>query len=464
MPTATPTRRPSILFLMSDEHRPDVTGYEGNTVVRTPVLDELARTGVVFRNAYTPSPICVPGRQAMMSGQFPRTCRCERYGEDLPPFSMTFARRLSQYAYDTICVGKLHHMGVDQMQGWTQRAAGDVHVDRRYIEGRDQASFDALPRAEDGCGKWSDAKEILRAGIVDHRRESEKVRAACSVLRGRYIAPDYDRPNPHQPVLLKASFTRPHYPYHTTADKFEYYLPRVQPFLDEPVFDHPFLSERAVKVGQDVTVRDMRRVTAAYYGMIEELDEDYGTILDTLRRVGQDPDDWIIIYTSDHGEMLGEHGIWEKQKFFEASARVPLIIRYPKRFAPRVVEENVNLCDLFATLCELTDVPTPDGLDSRSLVPLMTGETRAWHERYHNETVSQFGGRNLMIKRNALKYQYYGPQMPEVLFDLQRDPTERANFIDEPRYAEAVKTFRQRRDALGFSPTPGKPYVNAGYA
>ena len=119
---------PNILFLMSDEHRADITGYAGDPVVRTPTLDGLARTGAVFGNAYTASPICIPGRQAMMSGQFPRTCGCEIFAQDLPTGHMTFARRFSQYAYHTVAAGKLHHTGPDQMQGWSQRIGSAMQV------------------------------------------------------------------------------------------------------------------------------------------------------------------------------------------------------------------------------------------------------------------------------------------------------------------------------------------------
>ena len=217
--------------------------------------------------------------------------------------------------------------------------------------------------------------------------------------------------------------------------------------MNERVFDHPFLSQRQVRPGVDASERELRRATAAYYGMVETIDSHYGQVLDALRHAGHNPDDWMIVYTSDHGEMLGQHGIWEKQKFFEASVRVPLIIRYPKRFASgRTVSENVNLCDLFATLCELTGTDTPAGLDSRSLVPLMEGRTEGWD----NESVSQFGGRNLMIKRDHLKYQYYGEDMPEVLFDLRRDPDETTNFLADPAYAEDIRCFRERRAVYGF--------------
>ena len=148
----------------------------------------------------------------------------------------------------------------------------------------------------------------------------------------------------------------------------------MDPYLDQEVSDHPFLSQHQVRPGEDASERELRRATAAYYGMVETIDDYYGQVLDRLRQVGQDLDDWIIIYTSDHGEMLGQHGIWEKQKFYEARARVPLIIRWPKGFGDgRDIDENVNLCDLFATLCDLCGISTPPGLDSRSLAPLLQG-------------------------------------------------------------------------------------------
>lgn len=468
-------RPPNILFLMSDEHRPDVAGFAGNAVVRTPVLDELARTGTVFTHAYTPSPICIPGRQAMMAGQLPRTCGCEYFGQDLPPGSMTFAQRLSQWAYATMACGKLHHVGRDQMQGWTRRAAPDMFVNEAFIRGRHDPAFEKYPPRHPRW-KWPDVTELHRARPAAHSRnqvmDRRATQAADDFIEDYFVDMTYDRAQPDRPLLLKHSLIQPHYPYVTERDKLAYYFNRVEPFIDEPVFDHPFLSQRSIEVGFDqATEREVRRATAAYYGMIETVDGHFGEVLDALRRVGQNPDDWVIIYTSDHGEMLGEHGVWEKQKFFEASVRVPLVIRWPRRFKPGVVTENVNLCDLFATICEVAQVPLPPdeqtvggrGLDSRSLIPLMRGDTDAWHARWHNETVSQFGGTNLMIKRDALKYQFYGDAMPEVLFDLGTDPAERQNLIDDPRYAQQVETFRRRRGALGFGPDADTDYRNAGY-
>ena len=453
--------RPNILFLMSDEHRSDVTGYAGNDVIHTPTLDFLAETGVVFRNAYAASPICIPGRQAMMSGQLPMTCGCHRFGDDLAPDSMTFARRFAQYAYNTACAGKLHHMGADQMQGWTVRIGSDVHTTDRYIDGKVEREF-AKYTPESGTGKWSNQKEIERAGAgqsINAIADEYSVLGAEDYLTGYFADPYYDRPASHRPLLFKLSLTQPHYAFKTDEEKFLYYLNRV-PIYQEPRADHPVLSRTQAGPDVEATPRDIRRATAAYYGMIETVDEQYARVLDHLDQLGQDIDDWIIVYTSDHGDMLGEHGIWEKTQFYEGSARVPLIIRWPKAFAGgTVVDENVNLCDLFATLCDLAEIPVPEGRDSRSLVPLMKGDTSGWV----NETVSAYTKNGVMIKHDALKYCSYGADTPEVLFDLEKDPKEITNVIDDPSYAEAVKRFRARRDELGYGPAGNAGYTGAGY-
>ncbi len=459
----TGDRPPNILFLMSDEHRADVAGFAGDAIVRTPTLDMLAQTGIVFRNAYTPSPICVPGRQAMMAGQLPRTCGCRTFADDLAPGHMTFARRFAQHAYATVACGKLHHTGTDQMQGWARRIAGDTTVAPRFIPDRDAAAFarHAQPLA---AVKWSDAKEVQRACIGQGPHvlaDALTVQGACQFIEEQFASPVYDRAHLQQPLLLKVSLVQPHYPYTAEAGKFAYYLNRVRPFLDQPVSSHPFLSQRQVRPGEDATEREIRRATAAYYAMIEAMDDAFATVLDALAQMGQNLDDWIVVYTSDHGEMLGEHGVWEKQKFYEASVRVPLIARWPAAFAGgRTRQENVNLCDLFATLCDLAGLPIPPGLDSRSLAPLLHGaENPAWDD----ESVSQFGSHNLMIKRGYLKYQYYGEESPELLFDLHADPGETTNFLAAPAYADDLARFRARRAALGYGPDAPTEYVNAGY-
>lgn len=457
--------RPNVLFLMDDEHRPDVFGFAGDDVVRTPTLDRLAGTGTTFSNAYTPSPVCCPARQSMMAGQLPRTCGCLGW-DDLDPGYYTFARHFAEHGYMTACAGKLHHQGWDQMQGWRKRL-GPTPMKRpthhTYLEKKDPEAFERWEKDYDPGSrwKWSYAKEVKRAGVgdsqvqVDDRRSVEGTE---EYVRQYFTSPYYDRQRADdRPLLLKVSLVQPHFPFFTTEERFEYYLNRVEPYVEEPP-DHPFLRTHAVEPGVDATERELRRATAAYYGMVETVDDYFGRVLDALEAAGEDLDEWVIVYTSDHGEMLGEHGVWEKKQFYEASARVPLVIRPPERYDPGTVEENVNLCDLYATLCELAGLPVPDGLDSRSLVPLMEGNTDDWTD----ETVSQYDGRNLMIKRGDLKYGYYGEEDPEVLWDLDRDPSETTNYVDDPAYEAAVERFRDRRDELGYGPDPDE-YTGAGY-
>lgn len=447
-------KKPNILFLMCDEHRFDVLGYAGNRIIKTPVLDSLAKQAVVFNNAYTPSPICIPARQCLMSGCLPKHCGCEEYGQDLPAGSMTFARCLAAAGYETVACGKLHHMGGDQMQGWTMRMGADIKIDPHYIPGYTRQKSAQADYKIAGFEKWSNAKEIKRAGAGENcaaqAADSYALLGALNFIKDRFVDAYYDRVNTEQPLLLKVSFNRPHYPYFTSERLFSYYLNRVPLYDKDTVFDHPFLSRHRVQIGKDVSEREARRAVAAYYGMIESADSDFSTIIEALEHAGQNIDDWIIIYTSDHGEMLGQHGVWEKQKFFEASVKVPLFIRWPKKFTAHRVEKNVNLCDIFATLCELTGTSVPEGLDSRSLVPLMKTAGAPWE----NETVSHFkdvgGFANVMIKKDNLKYQYYGETDSEVLFDLLKNPTETQNFIDDDTYCEAVRRFRLKKNELGY--------------
>jgi choline-sulfatase len=458
------TQQPNILFLMDDEHRADVLGYAGDDVVRTPTIDHLAETGVVFENAYTPSPRCMPARQCMMSGQLPRRCGCESYGEDLSPQSMTWSRRLAQFGYETVAAGKLHHTGEDKAQGWTKLIGKGGGCNVEKLPEAPNVTGSSRP----GGAKWSDAKEVRRAGTgapgvgwKDHT-DDYRVEGALQYIESKFLDPHYDRESPESPVALKVSLAQPHYPYLTTEERFKYYLTRVDPYDDEADVafdDHDFLGARRLEVGSDsfhgregdVSPREVRRATAAYYGMVETVDEYFGRIIEMLESVGEDLDEWIIVFTSDHGEMLGQHGVWEKGHFFEGSARVPLIIRYPDRFEPGTVTENVNLCDLFATLCSLTEttLPPEHTLDSRNLVPLLEGRREDWLETHENESISAYES-NVMIKRDGLKFLSMADDT-DVLFDLDADPGETQNRINDPEYAGAIDEFRSRRDSLGYA-------------
>lgn len=440
---------PNILILMSDEHRFDVSGFAGNKVVRTPFLDSLAKDAVIFENAYTPSPVCIPARQCIAAGQYPRTCGVESYGEDLTPNYQTFAKTFTQNGYKTAAAGKLHHFGIDQMQGWLYRIAGDCEVAPGYylLEGASDKKY-KIPN------KWDEKKEILRAGPGNSayaRRDKLAIEGSRNFIYEHFIDSYYDRATPEMPLMLYVGLLNPHYPYIAEESLFNYYLNRVELYENQEPFEHPFLGKSAncgpIMPEKDISVREIKRAMAAYYANIETIDHQFEEVAKAIEETGENLDEWIIIYTTDHGEMLGEHGIWEKQKFFEGSVKVPLFVRYPKKYKAKVVSENVNLVDLYATLCELTEIETPKGLDSRSLVPLLEGNGEDWL----NETISQWAGNKLMIKWGDIKYQMYTQDKSEVLFDLKVDSLERHNLIEELEYKELVPRFRERAKALGFS-------------
>lgn len=432
-------KRPNILFLMADELRYDVTGFGGNNVVRTKNLDSLAKNACVFTNAYTPSPICIPARQCIAAGQFTTSCNCRRWFEDLEPGHLTFPRLLSQHGYTTVACGKLHHVGPDQMQGYTRRFGMEAEVVDKYIP-------DIKEIENKFSNKWSQTQEVENAcgGVKTWTIRQDEVAAESAeyFIEQYFSDPFYKRNTPNKPLLLTVSFNQPHYPYVAEPQLLDYYMDKVPVYADEEIFDHPFLSMYSVKASEAV----LRKATAAYYAMTQTMDEYVGRVVNAIEKTGQSLDDWMIIFTSDHGEMLGQHGVWEKQKFFEASAKVPCFIKLPHQKKPSVCNKNINLCDLYATVCETANIDAPQNLDSTSLCALIKGE----EDNRLNETMSTFDITNIMIKKDDLKYQYYAADNSEVLFDLSKDITESKNLIGFEEYAEEIGYFRKRIQDYGY--------------
>lgn len=413
----------NILFLMADEFRRDAAGFGGNAVARTPCLDGLAAGARVFSNAYTPSPVCVPARQCLATGMYPFRNGCEGFHTDLEPGAPTFARWFAEHGHYTVCCGKLHHRGPDQMQGWLQRIGSETAV--RWPEAFSE-------RSQIGRRSWRGADDVRAAGagvspLAMH--DDLTVQGACDFLRmhfgGMYSVP------PDVPLLLMVSLQQPHFPLLCDDDLFEHYRTRVSAPENVAHPDHPVLARSALAVSEQETLR----ARAAYAGMVEMTDRRFARVLETLRECGQNPDEWLIVFTSDHGDLLGDHGCWEKRSFFEASAGIPLFVRGPG--IPAGHDERVsNLVDLFPTLCEAAGLPVPSGLDGKSLLAPC------------EETLSQLGRGHFMLRRGALKYLSFGGDAEDVLFDLAEDPGELRNLASLESHAEIVKTFRARLKEL----------------
>ena len=460
-----PDRKPHILLLINDEHRADVLPIESNAHIRTPNLDQIIDRGFYFRNAYTPSPICVPARQSFLSGLYPRNCGSLNFGDAMPSEVLTIPGHLSRYGYTTCLAGMMEFVGPDQMHGWQRRIGLDIGSRNNGYEPAADPEHQALIEREPGTGKWPNKVTMevqhARAGrghYMQHDRYC--VDGALMYLNEYFVNEPWDRTNP-APLLIAVSLWSPHYPYQCPDDLFAHYLRRVNPYVENVPehFETPDFFK--VPIGQAVTYREAHRATAAYYGMIDWMDGQFGRVLKRLDELNV-LDDFAIVFLSDHGEMLGQKGLWEKQQYFEGSARVPFAIQWPHRFpnGGSTVHENVSLVDLFPTLCDIANVPVPENLDGRSVIPLMDGTDHNWPDDVYSELWNVHNGPSVMVKHGDLKlFRFDGHEgvpgtdedrwaCPEQLYDLGRDPGETVNLIENPAYAKQLTELRARLDNL----------------
>ena len=277
-------KKPHILILMTDQQRADHTPMEDHPYVESPTIAEIAEHGAYFRNAYVPSPVCVPGRQAILSGQYPRHCGCRRFGEDLAPDVVTYPQWFGNHGYYTAAAGKMHFMGQDQMHGWQRRIGFDQATSASAYAGFDGEAARDLADPIEGTGKWIWDDEVRNARYGEGywaRHDRYAVDGALIFLDQFFAGPDYDRVG-QRPLLLQVSLVMPHYPYICREERFKYYMTRVEPYLDPPGEIHPCQRQRLLEVGKEVTERQVQRATAAYCGMISEADEQFRRVIDRL--------------------------------------------------------------------------------------------------------------------------------------------------------------------------------------
>ena len=314
--------KPHILLLINDEHRPDIMQIEGNSVIRTPTLTRFIDQGLYFRNAYTPSPVCVPARQSFLSGLYPRNSGCLNFGDPMPTGVRTIPGHLGNYGYYTCCAGKMHFVGTDVMHGWHERIGRDIIGNNGYPYPAVKNEYTAQIEREPGTGMKRDkcAQEIRDAqpGIGHWMLHDQyNVDGALLFLEEYFVNASYDRPKA-APLCMAVSLIAPHYPYQCPLDLFNYYMQRVEPIIEEPNDKFSYDNFFRVQVGKDVTYRQAHRATAAYYGMIEWMDAQFGRVIEKMEHLNV-LDDFIVVFLSDHGEMLGTKGLWEKQSYFEPS-------------------------------------------------------------------------------------------------------------------------------------------------
>ncbi|WP_024302642.1 choline-sulfatase [Pseudogulbenkiania sp. MAI-1] len=435
------SKKPNILILMADQLTPGALAAYGNTVCKTPNIDKLASQGVVFDSAYTNSPLCAPARYVFMSGKLPSRIRGYDNASELPSEVLTFGHYLRHAGYHTILSGKMHFCGADQMHGFEERLTTDIYpADFGWTP--DWAQPEVRPSWYHNMGSVIDAGVCVRTNQLDFDEEV--------VFASRQKLFDLARDDDGRPFCMVVSLTHPHDPYAIPQRYWDRYL---HAEIDMPKLaaadvaaDPHTLRLRHVSDmdGTPVTDEQIRNARHAYYGAVSFVDDQIGEILDALQQSGQS-DDTVILLLADHGDMLGERGLWYKMNFFEGAARVPLIVSAPSRFAAGRVGTSVSLADILPTLVDLAhdgNSPAhPETLDGRSLWPHLTGQDG------HDEVIGEYLGEGaiaplLMIRRGNFKF-IHSPVDPDQLYDLRADPLERNNLADDPSQADRVHALRR---------------------
>ncbi|MDE3177587.1 MAG: choline-sulfatase [Pseudomonadota bacterium] len=441
--------QPNILVIMADQLSPAFLRAYGHKLVRTPHIDALAAGGVVFENAYCASPLCSPSRASFMAGLLPSRTRvydnAAEFAADIP----TYAHHLRRLGYRTVLSGKMHFCGPDQMHGFEQRLTTDIYpADFGWTPDWDHP--EARPSWYHNMSSVTQAGLAVRTNQLDFDDE-----VTFAAEREIY---DKARGIDNRPLLLVASLTHPHDPYAITREFFDLYAqddidmpaPAIPPHELDPHSQR--LRHVCAMDAQKLTEAQIRTARRAYYGEISYVDRNVGRLLKALGDCGL-RDDTIVIVLADHGEMLGDKGLWYKMSFFENSARVPLIVNAPGRFAPRRVAAAASLLDVTPTLVDLAggDAGAID-TDGRSLKPHLEGGSAP------DETMAEYLAEGaiapiVMIRRGPWKF-IHSPADPDQLYDLANDPGERRNLATHARHSGRVAEFRDevarrwRLDAL----------------
>lgn len=431
-------KRPNILFIMADQMAaPILPLHDAASPVQMPNLMKLAEQAVVFDSAYCNSPLCAPSRFTLVSGRLPSKIGAYDNAADFPADVPTYAHYLRRLGYRTALSGKMHFCGPDQLHGYEERLTSDIYpADYGWAVNWDEPDVRA--------SWYHNMSSVLQAGPCVRSNQldfDEEV-----VFKARQYLYDHVRMTPDQPFCLTVSMTHPHDPYTIPREYWDRYedvdIPLPRQHLEQAEQDPH--SQRILKVIDlwdkplpEDKIRDARR---AYFGACSYIDDNIGKLLKTLEECGL-AEDTLIVFSGDHGDMLGERGLWYKMHWFEMSARVPLLVHAPKRFAAHRVSQSVSTLDLLPTLVELAGGQVEQGLEleGHSLLPHLQGKGG------HDEVLGEYMAEGtvsplMMIRRGPWKF-VYSEQDPLLLFNLDNDPLECQNLAESSEHKGILAGF-----------------------
>ncbi|MEP3279928.1 MAG: sulfatase-like hydrolase/transferase [Stappiaceae bacterium] len=447
------TAKPDIVMIVTDQQRYDTINALGASHMDTPNIDRLADRGVSFSNCHVTAPSCVPCRASLFSGYYPHTNGVLANGQ---PWSKTWVSDLQEAGYQTVNIGKMHTIPYDAPAGFDERFV--VENKDRYMEGR--WYFDEWDKALAANGlkkqqreeyrKLPDYKDRLGAFTWDLPPHLQSDNFVGGMARWWLETKPVEKP-----LFMVIGFPGPHPPYDPTPDYAEKYMARTVPLpvvtekemadLPPPLVEKRFhdvdVDHDSVSWKLEPTTEELHRMRAYYYANVEMIDREVGEILNALEARGN-LDNTIIIFTSDHGDCLGDHGLSQKWSAYEEVTRVPLIISAPKHIqGGRTVEELVQLFDLGPTILEWAGVTPDASMEAESLNPAL--ENKPFVGRSHvfceqgsdvNLTGTKFF---TMVRSRTHKLVHFQGQSYGQLFDLQTDPGELSNLWDSPAATES---------------------------
>ena len=439
-------RRPNIILIMTDQQRGDCLGVEDHPCLLTPNMDSLAGAGTRFSRAYTTCPSCIPARRSLLSGQFPATNGMPGFVGRVdwdPP--ATLPGTLSDAGYQTFLVGRSMHQhpprkryGYDHMILGSGYVAGDDYDEdlRRQSGAADGFNSHGLPFNGWNARPWHlDERLHPTYWIVDQAM--------------RFLATR----DPSCPFFLTVSFYAPHPPLCPPAFYMDRYL---RAYLPEPVIgdwaeDPGEVSGINVQAARGVKLdgETWRSAAAGYFGLTNHIDDQIFRLLAARGEAAVDWSNTVVIFTSDHGEMLGDHYMYRKCEPYEGSARIPMLVRGggDLGFAEgQVVDRPVCLEDLMPTCLDLAGIDTPDHVDGESLAPWLRGEQPGWREYLHSEHAPCYSEQQAyhMLTDGKWKYIWRPTDGSEQLFDLTTDPEERHDAASETVDAAELTAWRAR--------------------
>lgn len=458
-------RRPNILILMSDQHKRSCMGVCGDTTAVTPNLDRLARESVRFTNAYCTNPVCGPSRASIMTGRYTHNLETRGNSSPFSPRHKTIADQFRNAGYFTSLIGKMHFVDA-QTHGFDYKL--EFNDWWQYLGPKTHLYADELGRPNTGAGMpqvvslWQEEGDPWKG----HRQPDGREGTVAVGYPSKMAEPDHfenfvaresirfleNYAQDDAPFLLISSFLKPHDPFMPATRFAEMFHPeqmKLSPTWGKADLKHlPEEVRRSIETCHwTPELRDAaeaRKRMAYYYGNLAQMDDCAGQVLQALAPLGLDKNT-IVVYTADHGEMLGDLGLWNKFQFYEGSCGVPLTFRMPGG-SPAVCNTPVSLISLIATLTDLSDVPLSGPSDGKSFASLIRNPASDSTYNYGPIFAEYSLGNHdakYMIRDGSYKYTCWVHDMEE-LYDLSSDPEEVRNLASHPQHRATVARLRQK--------------------